>query len=77
MSAAHNAAVHLRGGRQSFAKTLLPTYDVFDEDRYFEPGVAVPSPLAYRRAAVSICEDVWNDPGRVDRNGGDPVSRSA
>ena len=35
-----NAAVHLRAGSvgQSFAKTLLPTYDVFDEDRYFEPG---------------------------------------
>src|SRR5713226_203670 len=35
-----NAAVLLRNGRveQCFRKTLLPTYDVFDEDRYFEPA---------------------------------------
>ena len=74
-----NAAVHLRGGvvGQSFAKTLLPTYDVFDEDRYFEPGVAVGAvAIGDRRAAVSICEDVWNDPDvwTSRRYGGDPVA---
>ena len=36
----HNAAVLLQQGRiqETFFKRLLPTYDVFDEDRYFEPG---------------------------------------
>ncbi|MGE4553408.1 MAG: NAD+ synthase [Desulfovibrionaceae bacterium] len=48
--------------RGPFCKTLLPTYDVFDEDRYFEPGdtdnlVSV----AGLRVAVTICEDLWND----------------
>ncbi len=59
-----NAAVLLRGGRpdQRFRKALLPTYDVFDEDRYFEPyhGPQLLE-LGGRRIGVSICEDVWND----------------
>jgi NAD+ synthase/NAD+ synthase (glutamine-hydrolysing) len=59
-----NAASLLQSGRveQSFRKTLLPTYDVFDEDRYFEP-VRGPQVLELggRRFGVSICEDVWND----------------
>jgi NAD+ synthetase len=43
-------------------KSLLPTYDVFDEDRYFEPGgEAVPLQFAGVPLGVSICEDVWND----------------
>jgi NAD+ synthetase len=43
-------------------KSLLPTYDVFDEDRYFEPAPAVsPLELAGHRLGVTICEDVWND----------------
>src|SRR6188472_2102267 len=43
-------------------KTLLPTYDVFDEDRYFEPAPNV-SPIVFNgiRIGVTICEDVWND----------------
>jgi NAD+ synthase (glutamine-hydrolysing) len=43
-------------------KRLLPTYDVFDEDRYFEPGERSIS-LPWRGAALglSICEDAWND----------------
>ena len=74
-----NAAVQLRDGRvgQAFAKTLLPTYDVFDEDRYFEPGRSVGAlDIGGRRAAVSICEDVWNDPDvwTTRRYGGDPVA---
>lgn len=43
-------------------KVLLPTYDVFDEARYFEPGA--PGELFHHggyRIAVSICEDLWND----------------
>lgn len=74
-----NAGVHLRQGRvgEAFAKTLLPTYDVFDEDRYFEPGLAVGAlEVGGRRAAVSICEDVWNDPdvSTTRRYGGDPMA---
>ena len=48
--------------RQVFRKTLLPTYDVFDEDRYFEPagGPQVLS-LAGGRLGISVCEDIWND----------------
>ncbi len=44
-------------------KCLLPTYDVFDEARYFEPGGDA-RPLEFRgvRIGVSICEDVWADP---------------
>jgi NAD+ synthase (glutamine-hydrolysing) len=45
-----------------FHKTLLPTYDVFDEDRYFEPA-REPGLLDFKgcRLGISICEDVWND----------------
>ena len=59
-----NSAVLLQNGAvgQAFHKTLLPTYDVFDEDRYFEPA---PEPgileLDGWRLGISICEDVWND----------------
>ena len=43
-------------------KTLLPTYDVFDEDRYFEPATDnAPVELNGRRIGLTICEDVWND----------------
>jgi NAD+ synthase/NAD+ synthase (glutamine-hydrolysing) len=59
-----NSAVLLYGGEvvEQFHKTLLPTYDVFDEDRYFEPS---PGPYVLdwkgKRFGISICEDVWND----------------
>ncbi len=74
-----NAAVHLSRGRvgERFAKTLLPTYDVFDEDRYFEPGPRVGTvTIGDARAAVSICEDVWNDPDvwTARRYEGDPMA---
>jgi NAD+ synthetase len=43
-------------------KTLLPTYDVFDEDRYFEPGREnLPVTIGGCSCGVSICEDIWND----------------
>ena len=60
-----NSAVLLRDGAPgvAFHKMLLPTYDVFDEERYFEP--AGPSPQILEldgwRLGISICEDVWND----------------
>lgn len=47
--------------KQIIHKTCLPTYDVFDEDRYFEPGTEW-SVVEYkgRKLAVTICEDIWN-----------------
>jgi NAD+ synthase (glutamine-hydrolysing) len=59
-----NTAVAARGGRivARYHKRLLPTYDVFDEGRYIEPGRR---PLVLRlrglRIGVTICEDIWND----------------
>ncbi|WP_319419313.1 NAD+ synthase [Pleurocapsa sp. FMAR1] len=48
--------------KQIFHKRLLPTYDVFDEDRYFEPGYeANYFTLDDLKVGVSICEDLWND----------------
>lgn len=59
-----NSAALLAEGRIAGVrdKTLLPTYDVFDEDRYFDPA-ASNEPLDFRgvRLGVTICEDVWND----------------
>ena len=44
------------------AKTLLPTYDVFDEDRYFEPAREnAPVTMGKSVCGVTICEDIWND----------------
>lgn len=59
-----NTAALLCDGRveHRFRKALLPTYDVFDEDRYFEPfhGPQILD-IAGVRVGISICEDVWND----------------
>ncbi|MFZ9838223.1 MAG: NAD+ synthase [Opitutaceae bacterium] len=60
-----NSAALCRNGRvEAMArKCLLPTYDVFDEDRYFEAAAA---PLvithAGRRIGVTLCEDIWTNP---------------
>jgi NAD+ synthase (glutamine-hydrolysing) len=58
----YNAAALLERGqpiRRTF-KTLLPTYDVFDEDRYFEPGCGGEIfTVAGHRIGVTICEDIW------------------
>jgi NAD+ synthase (glutamine-hydrolysing) len=44
------------------AKTLLPTYDVFDEDRYFEPATEnLPVMFNGEKIGLTICEDIWND----------------
>jgi NAD+ synthase (glutamine-hydrolysing) len=47
--------------KQVIHKTCLPTYDVFDEDRYFEPANEW-NVIEYKgkRLAVTICEDIWN-----------------
>jgi len=57
-----NAAAFLRGGRIEtlYAKRLLPTYDVFDERRYFAPGdTPAVVEVAGRRVGLLICEDMW------------------
>ena len=58
-----NAVALCAGGRvlERRYKSLLPTYDVFDEARYFEPAAST-SPIPFRgyRLGVSICEDLWN-----------------
>ncbi|MEI6411729.1 MAG: nitrilase-related carbon-nitrogen hydrolase, partial [Bacteroidota bacterium] len=42
-------------------KALLPTYDIFDEYRYFEPGTAFhPIEFKGKKIALSVCEDIWN-----------------
>jgi NAD+ synthetase len=59
-----NAAIAARGGRivGRYHKRLLPTYDVFDEGRYIEPGHRpLVLRLRGRRIGVTICEDIWND----------------
>jgi NAD+ synthase/NAD+ synthase (glutamine-hydrolysing) len=61
---AANSAAILRGGNILFRQTkmLLPTYDVFDEARYFVPAEAQSLFLLDgRRIALTICEDAWND----------------
>ncbi len=59
-----NGIALLRNGRivATRAKTLLPTYDVFDEDRYFEPAQKnLPVEVDGRNWGLTICEDIWND----------------
>ncbi len=61
---ATNSAAVLDGGRVVFRqhKMLLPTYDVFDEARYFRPAEQqLLLELRGRKIALTICEDAWND----------------
>ena len=60
----HDAAALLERGKpiRKTYKSLLPTYDVFDEDRYFEPATRVgPFEAHGRKIGVTICEDIWTD----------------
>jgi NAD+ synthase (glutamine-hydrolysing) len=61
----YNSAAFCHRGRivSVTRKCLLPTYDVFDEDRYFEPASA-PGVIEYagRRIGITICEDIWTHP---------------
>ena len=62
----YNAAAVIQAGRQIFnhRKNLLPFYDVFDEQRYFEAGTALTIlPLKGQTVGIAICEDLWNDKG--------------
>jgi len=61
---AANAAALLANGRIEFVqhKMLLPTYDVFDESRYFQPA-ANQNVVQFggQNLGITICEDIWND----------------
>src|SRR2546428_6076594 len=60
----HNAAALLEAGKpmRKAHKSLLPTYDVFDEDRYFEPASRVePFDVHGQKIGVTICEDIWTE----------------
>jgi len=75
-----NCAALLRAGAVEtlMPKMLLPTYDVFDEDRYFEPGDSLGMvEIGGRRLGVTICEDIWNDKDfwQSRRYREDPVER--
>jgi NAD+ synthase (glutamine-hydrolysing) len=76
--ALRNSAAVLQNGKVIWRmhKSLLPTYDVFDEDRYFEPAKNVaPFEFNGHKLGITICEDIWNDedfwPDRLYRR--DPV----
>src|SRR5947208_1535434 len=59
-----NAAALLERGKpiRKAHKSLLPTYDVFDEDRYFEPARRVePFTVQGKKIGVTICEDIWTE----------------
>jgi NAD+ synthetase len=66
--ALRNSAAVLHDGKIVWRthKCLLPTYDVFDEDRYFEPAKSV-APFEFKskgvrtKLGITICEDIWND----------------
>jgi NAD+ synthase (glutamine-hydrolysing) len=76
---AFNAAAFCHHGRvqQLARKCLLPTYDVFDEDRYFEPASA-PTIIVHagKRLGITICEDIWanESPGDTRLHHFDPVA---
>jgi NAD+ synthase (glutamine-hydrolysing) len=80
---AFNSAAFCHQGRilTSARKCLLPTYDVFDEDRYFEPASApVVIEFGGRRIGVTICEDIWTHAMISTRrlyNGAEPVRQLA
>jgi NAD+ synthetase len=76
--ALRNTAAVLQNGKIIWRthKSLLPTYDVFDEDRYFEPAKSIaPFEFNGRKLGITICEDIWNDedfwPERLYRR--DPI----
>jgi NAD+ synthase (glutamine-hydrolysing) len=59
-----NSAALLAGGHIAFEqqKMLLPTYDVFDENRYFQPAKEqFVFSISGNRLGITICEDIWND----------------
>lgn len=77
-----NAAVLFENGQvlHQVNKQLLPVYDVFDERRFFEPGLpGLPFSYKNHRIGLTICEDAWNDKDVFKRRmyDSDPVSQLA
>ena len=79
----YNAAAFCHRGQilATARKCLLPTYDVFDEDRYFEPATA-PTVVTFdgKKIGITICEDIWTHPMISTRrlyHGLDPVAQLA
>jgi NAD+ synthase (glutamine-hydrolysing) len=77
----YNAAALLENGEISYVsfKSLLPSYDVFDETRYFEPAAGTaPLKIGSTKVALTLCEDIWTDemcgPRRYAR---DPLAEMA
>ena len=64
----HNMLLVIHAGEVvlQYAKQLLPTYNIFDEHRHFEPGpdVARVLRIGHTQVGVMICEDGWNDEGQ-------------
>ena len=74
-----NSVALVRGGRVEAVarKRLLPTYDVFDDKRYFAPGErSLLFALGHTRVGITVCEDIWADRGtlRVSRYAANPVA---
>ncbi len=74
-----NSVALIRGGRVEAVarKRLLPTYDVFDEHRYFAPGdSSLVVSVGATRVGITVCEDIWADSGalRVSRYAQNPVA---
>jgi NAD+ synthase/NAD+ synthase (glutamine-hydrolysing) len=77
-----NRAALISGGKVIFeqSKMLLPTYDVFDESRYFQPAAEQKIyEFGGEKLGITICEDVWNDKNfwAVRRYDRDPVTELA
>ncbi|MFT5431614.1 MAG: NAD+ synthase (glutamine-hydrolyzing) [Myxococcota bacterium] len=76
-----NAGVFIRDGHipSVHPKSLLPTYDVFDEDRWFQPLTDAPTcvEVAGRQVGITVCEDIWRDPLHPEgrRYALDPIAR--
>jgi len=73
-----NSVAFIRNGKVAAqgGKRLLPTYDVFDETRYFEPAEeSLVFEMEGKRFGVTVCEDIWNvgDLEGVPRYSSDPV----
>jgi len=76
----YNSAILVADGKVAATvhKSLLPTYDVFDERRYFDPAGDV-RPVSFKGESlgISVCEDAWNDPDLWPRGSlydRDPIS---
>ena len=77
----YNTAILFEDGNiiHKVHKRLLPTYDIFDERRYFEPGEeSLPCSYKGHRIGLTICEDAWNDEDIFKKRiyAHDPVART-